>query len=143
MNWLPYIFFAAACWALHNIFIKLLGETVPPALAATLFYAVALLTTASIYFIAPPLHKFEISQLYNTKIIITLIMAGITIGLVDFLYVTSLSKGAPLTLAGPLFSTIGLALIALSGVLFFSESLNATKALGFLLAGISVFLLTK
>ena len=117
MSWLFYISLAAFFWGAHNVFIKFVSEDLPPALTASIFYFIALLTTATIYLFSS--EKVELSQLQDWKVIVALLLAGVTIGLVDYLYVTGLSKGGSLTLSGPIFSTVGLVLIAAAGIVFF------------------------
>ncbi len=141
MSWLFFVFMAALMWSCHNVFIKILGEAVPASLAVALFYMVGALTSGLIYVFQS--HKIMFHQLHDVKLISFIILAGITIGLTDYFYVTAFSKGAALSLAGPLFGTLGLLLIAAFGVFIFSEGLSLAKIAGFIFASIGIFLLAR
>ena len=142
MMWLTLLISASVSWAIHNIFLKMVGETMPPSIVAACFYVFAILTNLALYLFSPQKSN-NLAQQAEIKFLIPLILAGVTIGLVDFFYVTALSKGAPLSLAGPFFSVLSLVLISASGVLFFAESITLFKATGMILAIIGILMVAK
>jgi|GEM_PF-2540183 len=144
MTWFYFIFLAATMWSLHNIAIKILGEHLPAAFIATLFYSIAFTTTLLLYWFTERGHeKVDWSLLGQPKIFFAIVAAGITIGLTDFFFVSGLARGAPLSLANPTFSTIGLILTVIAGLLLFQEVLTPAKILGMFLAVVSIFLLLR
>ncbi len=141
MSWLTCLILAAFSWAAHVACLKVLGDKLPAPLVTFSFYVVALLTTAIIFVSqktsTPP------AVFANKTILFAIIGAGVTIALADYFFVQGVSLGAPISLYSPLFCTLGLALISIIGLLFFSETLTLSKLLGFAFAATGFFLMVR
>ncbi len=143
MNWLQCVIFAAIAFAIHTGCLKVLGDKLPAALVTCCFYSVALLTTIGIV-VFEKINPSSFTEVLTTRtVIIALVVAGVTIALTDYFFVHGFGLGAPMSLYGPLYSTLGFALIALIGVGFFSETLTASKLAGFAFAAIGFFLMVR
>lgn len=142
MNWGFYLIAAALMWALHTGAIKVAGEKIPAAQVTFLFYIFAVLTTLVILLLSRARPDMAVI-LQDKKLVAAIALAGITIGLTDFFFLRGLVLGAPLSVYAPLFSTVGLGLIALIGVFWFGELMTLTKLAGFAFAAVGIFLLAR
>lgn len=140
--WVPYLVGSTVLWALHVGTLRALGERLPPAQITFVFYVFALLTTVVVLLVDG--RRLDVLALAGQyRLLGLLALAGISIGLVDYLFVRGLAFGAPLHVYSPLFSTIGLSLIALIGIFYFGEALTFTKLSGIVLACMGIFLLSR
>ncbi len=140
--WYLYLTLSATAWALHVGALKYMGDRLPAAQIVFLFYLCALLTTGIILFASRQRIDFT-AIAAQPRLVLALIMAGVTIGLVDFFFVKGLALGAPISIYTPLFTTVGLTLITLIGVFYFTETMTATKLLGFACAAVGFFLMAR
>ena len=140
--WQLYLGLGASAWALHMAFIKVVADKLPAAQITFLFYVVALATTGLILLFSRSKPDFA-ALAGNPKLLLLLAGAGLTIGLTDYFFTKGLALGADVSTYAPLFSTIGLVLIALIGMLWFGEVLTATKILGIALCAAGFFLLVR
>lgn len=141
-SWLVYIHLAAVTWAGHLLCLKFAGERLPSALVTSVFYVFALLTVFTIYILSTDKAPTK-AVMSEPKLLLALIGAGVTIGLTDYFFVTSLAKGGPVSLTTPIFSALGILLVAVLGVLLFKESLTLVKVLGFVFAITGIFLISR
>jgi drug/metabolite transporter (DMT)-like permease len=144
MNWALPLVLSAALWAIHIACIRIGLEKLPAVSLVATFYIFALLTTLAILFVTRTKIDFG-AILADRKLLVVIAGAGITIGLVDYLFSKGLgAPGAPgMAIYSPLFTTIGLILIAMIGVLAFQESLSPIKIAGLVLSCIGIFLLAR
>jgi drug/metabolite transporter (DMT)-like permease len=140
--WLPILFFAAASWAAHVVFLKILGERLTPLAATLLFYLVALTATALFFFLGK--EKLPLATVTSDwRVAVAVLGAGIAIALTDYFFVKGLSYGAPISLFSPALATLELSLVALAGLLLFGEVLTLTKLAGFAFAALGFFLIVR
>ncbi len=142
MTWLYYAIAAAVAWAAHVVCLKILGDKIPAALVTFSFYMFALTTTALILAFDKTRIDFQ-SLIVDWRIFAAVAVAGITIALTDFFFVKGFSFGAPMSVYPPLFTTVGLTLIALAGLVLFAESLTTIKLVGFACAVAGIFLMAQ
>lgn len=142
MSWGFYLVCAALAWALHTGAIKVAGEKIPAAQVTFLFYIFAVLTTLVILVLSRSRPDMALIM-QDKKLVIAIALAGITIGLTDYFFLRGLALGAPLSVYAPLFSTVGLGIIALIGVFYFGEAFTLTKFVGFVFAAAGIFLLAR
>jgi len=142
VNWGIYLILAALMWALHTGAIKVAGEKIPAAQVTFLFYIFAVLTTLVILLLSRSRPDLAVI-VQDKKLLAAIALAGITIGLTDYFFLRGLALGAPLSVYAPLFSTVGLGIIALIGVFYFGEAFTLTKLVGFAFAAVGIFLLAR
>ncbi len=142
MTWIHCLFLAALSWTFHTICLKVLGNKLPAVFITLSFYIVATLSTGAIALTQNNAASVQI--LFSSKFLMWLIIgAGVTIALTDYFIVRGFSFGAPISLYVPLMETVQIILVALTGVLVFSETVTLQKCLGFALAIVGFFLMAR
>ena len=142
--WILPMTFAAFFWAAHIAFVKMAVVKIPPELLVFLFYIFALITTFLVLTINRT--KIDLMPIFqDRKLLVWIIGAGITIGLVDFFFSKglSVSEPPPLAIYSPLFTAVGLSVAALIGVLLFQEALSPLRLMGFIFVVVGIFLLAR
>jgi multidrug transporter EmrE-like cation transporter len=142
--WIIPMTFAAFFWAAHIALVKMAVVKIPPELLVFLFYIIALITTFFVLMINRT--KIDLTPIFqDRKLLVWIVGAGVTIGLVDFFFSKglSISSPPPLALYSPLFTAIGLSVAALIGVLVFQEALSPLRLAGFVMCIIGIFLLAR
>ncbi len=141
MVWLYYMIAAAVMMAIHISCVKALGTRISPIFTATIFLFVGGLTTLTIGFFKRG--ELEISQLYDVRVIILCVLAGVSIGFTDFFVASSYAHKAPLTLGYPVFASVSAILLGIAGMLLFKEMLTITNVLGIACALVGIFLIVR
>jgi multidrug transporter EmrE-like cation transporter len=141
MIWVYSVIAALLSFTIHALAIKALGEKFPPSFVAPVFYTFAVIFLYGIYAIERP--KVDMAEVMQVKIMLPLILAGVTIALTDYFFVKSLNQGAPLSLALPLLQGGSVALICIGGIVLFKEDFNLWKALGILMTICGIALIYK
>ncbi len=135
MNYLELALASFFLLGLWGCLFKLASLKVPPIdlllLMGIAMVAVTISCKALLHQFSVPL---EISSLYA-------VFAGIVVVLGEFLRIRALSVGD----ASVVFPITGLFIVipTIFGLLFFQEALSTTKALGIVLAGIAIFLISR
>lgn len=143
-SWVIPLVLASVLWASHVAFIRIAIEKLPAATLTASFYVFALITTIIVLVITRT--KVDVGMIVaDKKLLASVILAGVTIGLTDFFFSKGLAGAAPPPIAiySPLFTTIALTLIALIGVLVFQENLTPVRVGGFILSVVGIFLLAR
>lgn len=141
MIWLYYMIAAAITMAIHVTSVKALGMKISPVFTATIFLFVGGFTTLAIGFFKRA--ELNFSELYDTKIIVLCLIAGVSIGLTDFFVASSYANKAPLTLGYPIFASASAILLGIAGLLIFKEVLTLTNILGIACALLGIFLIVR
>ena len=70
-------------------------------------------------------------------------LAGCSVALLDMGFIFMFRKGAPVSVAMPIFRVVGLMIAAVIGYGFFKEQITPLKLIGILLACVAVYLLSS
>lgn len=141
MSWLSYILLASLGWAAHIISLRLLGDRLPATATTFLFTGLSLLTVGLI--MAWQKQTISWEQAVQPTTLALLFVAGIAIGLTDYWVVSAYANGGKLSVAGPIFSVLGLSVMSLFGIMALSEGITVLKLIGFVFAAISIILLNR
>lgn len=143
MAWPLSILVAVLCLTGHMIAIKFLGDKFPSSFVTPAFYSCAVLLLWVIYLIDRPTIEGGLQSIFSPTILVTIALAGFTIGLTDFFFVRSINQGADITVAMPLLLAGSICLLTILGILFFKETLHLWKGLGVVLTVTGLFLIFK
>jgi transporter family protein len=137
-GWFWYAIAAAVLYGLHQVFTKLASSCIGDGLGGFVVEATAALTIAA-YLIALKLSG-KWNQASSLPGIYYSILTGLCVGAGTIVFFLLFQKGGPLS-AVPMVLAGGAALMAVAGILFFREPVNAARVGGIVLSIVSLWLL--
>lgn len=133
------IVLAILSWTAHNMFLKILGDKIPSAIATPANYLFAIILLLGIFFFNTS--KIDWAGTFTPYIIFITALAGFTIALTDYFFLKTLNAGMEISSLAPIFVGAGVAFIATLGIILFKEEVSFLKIFGIILTIIGVLLI--
>ena len=137
-SWVSYAVGAAVLYGLHQVFTKMAADRISDGLGGFVVESSAAATI--LLYLAWLRFGGHWHQTSSAPGVFYSILTGICVGVGTILFFLLFQNGGPLS-AVPMILAGGAALMAIVGILFFKESVNALRLLGIVMALAGLFLL--
>ena len=140
IEWIVFASLAGLFFGSYNVFMKLVGEEMTPSVGLMIVSG----TTFLIASVVTMLLKLKgQSVVFANGPALFAIMAGVSTGVAEILYLIMFSKGGGLSIGTPLVIAITSAVAFLIGIVLFRESVSVIQIVGFVLIVTGILFLMK
>jgi bacterial/archaeal transporter family protein len=136
-NWFPYAVVAAVLYGLHQIFTKLAADRISDGFGGLIVEGTAVATIA--VYLAGLYLTHRWNQAATAPGVLFSVITGICVGAGTIAFFLLFQRGGPLS-AVPAILAAGAAMMAIAGIVWFSEPARPERLLGIVLALVGLYL---